>query len=1219
MKVRIPNPPALAAAVDIFPRLGNFVVRRPLVVIGFWIALAAVLTLTLPPLAVVVAQKQPAMLPDDSPVMVTTREIVNAFHDKGSDNVVLVVLTDEKGLGAGDEITYRTLVDKLRQDTHDVVAVQDFLSTPQVREVFSSKDNKAWYLPVSLTGNMGSPEGRLSYKAATGIVKQAVAGSTLTANMAGPGATTQDLTEISERDLHVIEIGTTVMVLLILLIVYRNPVTMLVPLITIGISLATAQGVLAGLAELGLGISGQTMVFMTAIMFGAGIDYAVFLISRYHDYVRQGADSDQAVKRGLTSIAKVIAASAATVAVTFVAMIFTRLPVFSTVGPALAMAICVAFLAAVTLLPAILVLAGRRGWIKPRRELTTRFWRRSGVRIVRRPKAHLVASLIVLIILASCAGLARYNYDDRKTLPGSVESAAGYEALSRHFDVNSIVPEYLFVQSPHDLRNSKALADLEQMAQRVSQLPDVAMVRGITRPMGESLEQARLAWQAGEVGNKLNDASQQINGHNDDLNKLTNGADKLAKALGEVRNQVGQASSGLRGLGGALDSLTSVQNQLSALSANSAEIKDPATWAGPILTALNNSPACDADPACVTSRSQLQRLASTRNGVFDKLAELSRQLNAVRSLAGGGAGGVQARLGVLQQGASQLADGSRQLADGVQQLVDQTRRMGAGLGDASGFLLAMKYDASAPTMAGFYIPPQILTQDDFKKAAGLFISPDGHSARYLVQTKLNPFSVAAMDQVNSITDTAHSAQPNTTLSDAKTSLVGIPVGLRDTRDYYNNDLRFIVIATIVIVLLILIALLRAIVAPLYLICSVVISYLSALGIGVIVFQFLLGQQLHWTVPGLTFIILVAVGADYNMLLISRIRDESPRGVRFGVIRTVGCTGGVITAAGLIFAASVYGLLFASITMMIQAGFVLGTGILLDTFLVRTVTVPAMAALVGRANWWPSRFRPQVHTPVRRAERVSTSHHLTSDHHDHQTRVAIPPTVANRHRHGAHEADEHVPHHALALFGTNGVPKQLATNGLESAVDGQTTTNGKHLTETNGKHRAANNGNQPAETTGEQPLETNGQHPADANGVQPARTNGKHLTETNGEQPVEERPLPPCERWRCLGTSPYECASQITCLRAGSVEPIVQADTDSEQPAQTNGQSPVETNGEQPVETNGQRPAETNGHKPVKTPPVAPSSEDDRVNEPRWIARWPTSDATFPVGAQNGMS
>ena len=186
------------------------------------------------------------------------------------------------------------------------------------------------------------------------------------------------------------------MVLLILLIVYRNPVTMLVPLITIGISLAVAQGVLAALAQLGLGVMSETIVFMTAVMVGAGTDYAVFLLSRYHDYVRLGVDSDQAVERALASIGKVIAASAATVAVTCLAMIFSRLPAFATVGPAISISIAVAFLAAVSLLPAILVLAGRRGWIKPRRELTNRFWRRSGIRIVRRPKTHLVASFIVL-------------------------------------------------------------------------------------------------------------------------------------------------------------------------------------------------------------------------------------------------------------------------------------------------------------------------------------------------------------------------------------------------------------------------------------------------------------------------------------------------------------------------------------------------------------------------------------------------------------------------------------------------------------------------------------------------------------------------------------------------------------------------------------------------------------------------------------------------------
>jgi RND superfamily putative drug exporter len=211
-----------------------------------------------------------------------------------------------------------------------------------------------------------------------------------------------------------------------------------------------------------------------------------------------------------------------------------------------------------------------------------------------------------------------------------------------------------------------------------------------------------------------------------------------------------------------------------------------------------------------------------------------------------------------------------------------------------------------------------------------------------------------MDQVNQILATARGAQPNTTLSDASVSMVGFPVVLRDTRDYYNHDIRFIVVVTILVVLMILIVLLRAIIAPLYLILSVIISYLSALGIGAIMFQLVLGEHMHWSVPGLTFIILVAVGADYNMLLISRIRDESGPGLRLGVIRTVGSTGGVITAAGCIFAATMFGLLFSSVGTLVQSGFVVGVGLLLDTFLVRTITVPAMATLVGKANWWPSK-------------------------------------------------------------------------------------------------------------------------------------------------------------------------------------------------------------------------------------------------------------------------
>ena len=278
--------------------------------------------------------------------------------------------------------------------------------------------------------------------------------------------------------MHAIETAVVLMVLIILFVIYRNPFTMMLPLITIGVSVGVAQAIVAGVAELGLGVSSQTITLMTTMMAGAGVDYAVFLISRYHDYLRQGMPSDEAVVKALTSIGKVIAGSAATVSVTFLGMVFTQLGSFRNVGPALAISIALAFLAAVTFLPALMVLVGRRGWIKPRRDLSTRFWRRSGIRIVRRPVVHLVGSLTVLVILAGCVTFVRFNYDDSKTLPKTVESAVGYATLARHFPLNATIPEYLVVQSSQDLRKPAALVDLKQMEQRVGQLPDIVAIRG---------------------------------------------------------------------------------------------------------------------------------------------------------------------------------------------------------------------------------------------------------------------------------------------------------------------------------------------------------------------------------------------------------------------------------------------------------------------------------------------------------------------------------------------------------------------------------------------------------------------------------------------------------------------------------------------------------------------------------------------------------------------
>ncbi|WP_396891300.1 RND family transporter [Mycobacterium sp. Z3061] len=931
--------------------------RWPWACVVFWVALAAVLSVTLSPLTQVIRERTEEILPRDAPVMVASSQMTAAFREPDSQNMALVVLTDEQGLTPADEGVYRRLVDRLRTDARDVASVHDFIATPALRDVMTSKDHKAWFIPVGVAGQLGSPRSNEAYSRIAETARETVSGSTLTANMTGIAATVSELADIGERDMRVIEITTIAMVLLILFVVYRNVVTMLLPLLTIGVSLVSAQQVVSGLAGVGLGISQQTVVFMTAMMVGAGVDYAVFLISRYHENLRRGMAPDAAVAAAITSIGKVVAASAATVAVTFLAMTFTRLQVFSTVGPALAISISIAFLAAMTLLPALLVLAGRRGWAAPRRDHTSRLWRRSGIHIVRRPVAHLVGSLLVLAALAACVPLLRSNYDARTTLPPSAQSNIGYAAMDRHFPPSSITPQYIFVRSPHDLRDTKALADLEQMAQRVSQLPDIEMVRGVTRPTGEPLEQAKLSWQAGEIGRRLSDASSRIAGAGGDLDALTSGARQLADQLTAVHNQVSQAIGRISGL---LGELTRMQEQLSG-SRPPTDVNAILARADSVLAGLEASPACHADQVCNNAREQLQRLVASRDNNFGRGVS-TQQLrtllgSAVQTLRALNPTQLQQQLAGLEQGANALANGSQRIAAGVRALTDQTKQLGGSLAEASELLLSMKNNASQPGMSGFYVPQQAMNSSDFQAMASAFVSPDGHSVRYLVQSKLEPFDSKAMDQTTAIADTARSAQSNTSLSDASIAMTGMTPIYTEMRDYYNHDLWFIVVMTIAIVFLILAVLLRAIVAPLYLIATVVISYLSALGIGVVAFQLIGGQDLAWSVPGMAFIVLVAVGADYNLLLISRIRDESPRGLRSGVIRTVGTTGGVITSAGLIFAASMFGMLFGSISTMVQAGFVIGAGLLLDTFLVRTVTVPALAVLMGRGNWWPSRPPP----------------------------------------------------------------------------------------------------------------------------------------------------------------------------------------------------------------------------------------------------------------------
>ncbi|HUB39089.1 MAG TPA: MMPL family transporter [Streptosporangiaceae bacterium] len=245
------------------------------------------------------------------------------------------------------------------------------------------------------------------------------------------------------------------------------------------------------------------------------------------------------------------------------------------------------------------------------------------------------------------------------------------------------------------------------------------------------------------------------------------------------------------------------------------------------------------------------------------------------------------------------------------------------------------------------------------RATANFVSPDGKTVQFSTGLKAgDPGSTAAMNAVPAIRATTTAIQKS--VGAEASGVGGEAPALYDISHVSVSDLQRIIPVAIVVIGLLLALVLRSLVAPLYLIASVGVSYLAALGLSVLIF-IKLGHSdgLEFFMPFLMFIFLLALGEDYNILVMTRIREEAHHlPLRQAVAKAVGVTGTTVTSAGLVLAGSFIVLTIAAgsgaqASQVRDIGLGLALGILMDTFLVRTLLVPSTVVLLGRWNWWPS--------------------------------------------------------------------------------------------------------------------------------------------------------------------------------------------------------------------------------------------------------------------------
>jgi putative drug exporter of the RND superfamily len=769
-----------------FAWLSGVVQRRARWVVGLWLLLAVGLTVVAPSLADVGVQDDADFLPADSPSQQADELLRRLFPNDPARDAAIIVISRSGGLEPRDQEWLRSWVEEA-SGREGVAGVQSAAVDPALAQLLSSPDGAAELTIVDLEVAPFTTRGHDIVSDLRESLESAPAG--VEHHLTGLAGLAADQSDAIQESFDRTAIVTLLLVLAILIAVYRSAVAPLIPLVSIALAFLVARGVVGLLAEQGLRVASLAETFMVLIVFGAGTDYCLFLVSRYREDLAAGEDVAATVRRTGRIMGPVLAASAATVIVGFLAQLSAQFGLFRTMGPALAIAVAVALAAGLTLTPALLSLAGAKAFwpsslesVRSSPNAASPRWHRVAAVVRARPAEMLLAGAIIMLLPAAGLGWFRQSFDLVRDLPASADARAGFEVLEQHFPGGRLSPIYVVLADDEPILTDEKTAAIDQLTDALREVPGVGEVRSITQPAGVPLTIATVEQFAGAAG---------------------------ASSLG---------------------------------------IDPTNPDVAPLIDALTSPEGLRFDATTLT------RYPSLRDRV-----------------------------------------------------------------------------------------------------GGFFLGRGGNSTRVLVSLAGNPYDPAAKEVFHRIDDITAATLGGGPLGGSRLAVGGPASFYIDIQDIGGADTRTMAVVLFGGIFIVLAILLRSLVAPLYLLATVLASFAATLGLTVIVFQGVLGEPgISFFVTPLLFIILVALGADYNIFVTSRIREELGTGKEPADAATAGLvqTGRVITSAGLILAGTFAALLVAPLPNLRQMGFAVAAGILIDTFIVRTMLVPAATVLLGRWAFWP---------------------------------------------------------------------------------------------------------------------------------------------------------------------------------------------------------------------------------------------------------------------------
>ncbi|OBK45832.1 RND family transporter [Mycobacterium sp. 1081908.1] len=906
-----------------------------------WLVVIGLLNTVVPQLETVGKMRAVSMSPNDAPSMIATKRVGKVFREFDTSSSVMIVLEGDKPLGEDAHHFYDQMVRELRADTKHVQHVQDFWGDSLTASAAQSADGKAAYVQVYIAGDQGEALANESVAAVRDIATSGAVPAGVKAYVTGPAAITADQNVSGDKSMEIIELVTFAVIIVMLLLVYRSFVTTLIVLAMVVLGLLGARGLVAFLGYhkvFGLTTFATNLVVTLAI--AAATDYAIFLIGRYQEARRTGQDRESAYYTMFHGTAHVVAASGLTIAGATFCLHFTRLPYFQTMGIPLSIGMAIVVAAALTLGPALISACSRFGKVlEPKRLTQARGWRRIGTATVRWPGAILVCA--VALSLVGLLTLPGYHtiYNDRIYLPGEVPANVGYAAADRHFSQATMNPDLMMIETGHDLRNPADFLVIDKIAKALVRVHGIAQVQTITRPDGKPIKHSTIPYtismnSTGQIMN--NDYTQTTLANTlkqaDDMQVTIDSMEKMQ----DITQQMAAITHSMAA------KMTKTSADVQELRDHMADFDD---FFRPIRSYFYWEKHCFDIPVCWSLRSVFDALDGIST-MSDDLADLVPDMQRLDA--------VMPQMVALMPPMIESMKSQKQMmlnqyqAQKAQQ--DQTMAM-----QDNATAMGQAFDA-AKNDDSFYLPPEAFDTADFKRGIKLFISPDGHAVRFTIIHQGDPLTTEGTSRAEPLKTTAADAIKGTPLEGSTVYLGGSAAMYKDMQQGADYDLLIAAAAALILIFIIMVILTRAVVAAGVIVGTVVLSLAASFGLSVLLWQHLVGIPLHWMVLPMSVIVLLAVGADYNLLLVSRMKEEIHAGLHTGIVRAMAGTGSVVTSAGLVFAFTMMSMAVSELIVIGQVGTTIGLGLLFDTLVVRSLMTPSIATLLGRWFWWPQHVR-----------------------------------------------------------------------------------------------------------------------------------------------------------------------------------------------------------------------------------------------------------------------